>query len=66
MRAQAAAAPAPARSRIAAIDSSVQDAKNPPTTSRTSSSDSARYSRVVLSRPIRPRAQPLVDAVGGG
>jgi hypothetical protein len=38
-----AAATVPACARILPTDSSVQVAKNPPTTSRTSSSDSARY-----------------------
>ncbi len=33
---------APALARISAIDSSVHEARKPPTTSRTSSSDSAR------------------------
>ncbi len=41
-RPSAQALTAPARARISSIDSSVQEAKKPPTTSRTSSSDSAR------------------------
>jgi hypothetical protein len=49
----------------------VHEAKNPPTTSRTSPNSAVNQNtrerkHIVLSRPITPRVQPLVDAVGRG
>ena len=76
---QAQARTAPARARISLIESSVQEAKKPPTTSRTSSSDSApvQHGLVVGDVPVpgthlgqvdRPQLHgaELVDLTEGG